>query len=288
MFFFNNFLSAGLLILLSVIPGRPDGVLHLADELFAAGQFDEAVTEYKRYIFFNAENPEAAPGYAYYRIGLAYRSQGRWDDAIATLQKSIQAESREDAREERRLALGVTQIACGRYDQADFLLLKIEMYSPFEEAKRKAAFFRGICALYTSKWDEAREAFQNYFGGRDLETDALGKRIEGLLVQAQRKGYKSPRLAKALSTFVPGLGQIYATDWVGGLNALALNAATGYLLVHDLVQKQIQDAVFNSIFLFQRFYSGNRQNAEDAAMRYNKALSQRMAAEVLKILERLE
>jgi len=286
MSFFNNILSAGFILWLSVSPGRPDRLLSFADRLLSEGQVNEAITEYKRYVFFNSDEPGNAAGYAYYQMGLAYRHQGRWDEAVAALLKSIQAESLEETRDERRIALGVTEIACGRYDQADFTLLKVEMFSPFGEAKKRAAFFRGICNLYTAKWSEAREAFRNYSSGDNLEMRDLGKKVDSLLVQASKKGLKSPRLAKTLSTFLPGLGQIYASDWAGGLNAFVLNAATAYLLVHDLVRLEIQDAVFNSVFLFERFYSGNRQRAEEAAKKYNQNLSRQMAAEILKILER--
>lgn len=282
--FFNNLLSSGLVLLVSFLPIRPDPVLGFADRLFTAGQYDQAVTEYRRYLFFHAEDPGNAVGYAYSQMGLAYRGQGLWDDAIAMLQRSVQAEVREDVRDERRVTLGVTLIACGRYDQADFTLLKVEMFSPYESSKRKAVFFRGISALYMFKWDVARDAFRDYFSGQGPEMDVLEKRIEGLLGQAENQGYKSPRLARTLSTIVPGLGQIYASDWAGGINALVINAAMGYLVVHDLAQRQILNAVFNSLFLFERFYGGNRQNAEDAAKQFNRDLSQRMAAEILKVL----
>jgi tetratricopeptide (TPR) repeat protein len=282
--FFNSLLSGGFVLLVSFLPFRPDPVLELADQLFTAGQFDEAITEYKRYLFFHAEDPENAAGYAYSQIGLSYRGQGLWGDAIAMLQKSVQAEIREDVRDERRVALGVTLIACGRYDQAEFTLLKVEMFSASESAIRKAVFFRGISALYTSKWEVARETFHNYFGGQTPEMAAIRKQIEELIGEAGNQKYKSPRLARALSTIVPGLGQIYASDLAGGFNAILIIAATGYLCVSDLVQKRILDAIFTSTFLFERFYSGNRQNAEDAAKRYNRNLSQRMTAEILKVL----
>jgi tetratricopeptide (TPR) repeat protein len=284
--FFNNFLVAGILSLLSLIPRPPAGLVEFGDQLLLAGQADQAVTEYKRYIFLHSGEPGDETGIAYYKMGLAYRQQGLWDNALDALQKAIQTASGDEARDEWRIAQGVTLIAAGRFDQADFLLLKVEMYSASEEAKKDATFFRGVSGLYTSKYDQAREAFRAYFRFGDAEKSELGAKVDGLLARVQKKGYKSPRLAKTLSSILPGLGQMYAADWLGGFNALAINGATGALLVYDLLEWRWQNALFNSVFFFERFYRGNRINAEEAAKTYNQNLSRKTAAEILRLLEK--
>lgn len=284
--FFNSFLSAGLLSLLSLIPRPLAGLVEFGDQLLLAGQYDQAITEYKRYIFFHSGEPGAEIGAAYYKMGLAYRQQGSWDNALDALQKAVQTASGDEARDEWRIAQGVTLIAAGRFDQADFLLLKVEMYSPSEEAKKNATFFRGVSGLYTSKYDQAREAFHAYFRLGGADRTGLGAKVDGLLARTQKKGYKSPRLAKTLSSILPGLGQMYAADWLGGFNALAINGLTGALLVYDLLEWRWQNALFNSIFFFERFYRGNRMNAEEAAKKYNQNLSRVTAAEILRLLEK--
>jgi tetratricopeptide (TPR) repeat protein len=286
MFIFSRYFQIGIILWLSVVSVQSDQVLSFADQLFSAGQSEEAITEYKRFVFFHSEDRENDAGYAFYKMGLAYRDQSRWDEAIAMFQKSIQIESLDRVRDERRIALGVTLIACGRFGEADFLLLKVEMYSPFIETKKRSSFFRGICNLYTSNWAEARIAFQSYFLGQRPELKDLETRVDDFLSQAPKIKYKSPGLANVLSTVVPGSGQIYAADWAGGINAFIINAATGYLVVHDLAQKQILDAIFNALFLFERFYSGNRQNSKEAVARYNQNLNRQFASKILKFLER--
>jgi len=284
--FFNSFLSAGLLSLLSLIPRPLAGLVEFGDQLLLTGQYDQAITEYKRYIFFHSGEPGDEIGTAYYKMGLAYRQQGLWDNALDALQKAVQTASGDEARDEWRIAQGVTLIAAGRFDQADFLLLKVEMYSPSEEAKKNATFFRGVSGLYTSKYDQSREAFHAYFRLGGADRTELGAKVDGLLARTQKKGYKSPRLAKTLSSILPGLGQMYAADWLGGFNALAINGLTGALLVYDLLEWRWQNALFNSIFFFERFYRGNRMNAEEAAKKYNQNLSRVTAAEILRLLEK--
>jgi len=92
-------------------------------------------------------------------------------------------------------------------------------------------------------------------------------------------------VARALSTVVPGLGEVYAGARKGGLNALALSAATGYLVVDDVVDGRIREAVIDGLLLFSRFYSGNRERAAAAATRRNQALGRTVAAQILQALE---
>jgi len=88
----------------------------------------------------------------------------------------------------------------------------------------------------------------------------------------------------SIATILPGSGQIYAGDWGNGVNALLINAATGYLFVNDVLNHQYLIAIFNSLFLFERFYSGNRSNAEKSAKKYNERKNQLFAAKILEIL----
>ena len=276
----NSLLAVGIFIAITMISDRLDRVLAIADRLLSEGQYSEAITEYKRYIFFNENREESAIAYAYYKMGLAFRIQGQGTDAIEMIIRAIQSTSDENVREEYRIVLGITLIGQKQYSQADFLLLKVEMFSPYEKARKRAAFFRGICAIYTSQWEVAREAFLVFFSGEDSEINAIGRRIDELIDRAKRIHHKSPRLAKTLSSIIPGLGQIYSGDLFGGLNAFALNLATGYLCINGIVKKQFMDAIFNSFFLFERFYTGNRKNAIEAANRKNNSLNQRLALEI--------
>ena len=217
---------------------------------------------------------------------MAFRNQRLWTECIESLQKSIQVETQEEVKNERKIALAVALIACGNYSKAEFLLLKVEMYIKIPQLIQKAAFFRGICAIYTSKWKEAREALNIYFSHSNNKSQEMFNKINTLLVEAQNSKYKSPKLAKTLSTILPGFGQIYAGNWLSGINALLINSATGYLFFNDLLKKQYKDAIFNGFFLFERFYSGNRINAENAVRKYNQYKKQKYANQILEILQK--
>ena len=99
--------------------------------------------------------------------------------------------------------------------------------------------------------------------------------------------YKSPKAAKWLSTFLPGFGQIYCGEWRDGINALAINSLTSYLLIDALLEQRFQDLIISHLTLFDRYYRGNRQNAEKAAILRNERLNKAFAKDVLNRLQQV-
>ena len=255
-----------------------DLALELGDWLLDTGCYEDAVTEYKRFIFFNPVSDSVS--YAYYKIGLAYRNEHKWTESLHALQQAIQTAPSDSVRDEAKIALAITLIASGNYGAAELELLKIELFSSSESLKKKAAFFRGISNLYTFKWDEARNAFKKYFN----DTTIVGRQVDSLLAVSQQLRYKSPRLARFLSTILPGAGQIYVGDWRNGINALAINIVTGYVVVSSLIEHRYNDAFLSFTSIFQRYYLGNRQHATKIAQNHNLHLNRLLAEHVLQNL----
>ena len=255
-----------------------DSVLNFAEELFKRGNYKEAITEYKRFLFFNPESGSASD--VWYRIGLAYRNERKWEESTKALRNSIYTAPNDSIRNEREIALGIVFIAMKNYSAAEFQLLRIESFSPFQNIRSKAAYFRGVASLYSFKWENARDAFQIYFEENSFEE----KEIDSLLAEALNTGYKSPSLAKWMSTFIPGTGQIYAGDVRDGLNALAINGGAGYLLVDNIIDGNYANAFITYLLLFQRFYFGNRSNAQSIAEDHNERLRRQRAKFLLDFL----
>lgn len=286
MLVFNRFFLLNAILFCTIHAGVQDKALEIAEKFFNSENYYDAITEYRRYIFFNSEKKDDSISYTHYKIGLAYRNQGKWDESLNALRRSIQTANTEHIRDERKIDLAVVLVACGNYSAAEFYLIKVEMFSNIPELRQKAAFFRGVSAIYSFKWEQARNAFKIYFNNHPERKYAeLGKKLDFLLDKAQNLKYKSPKLAKILSTILPGSGQIYSGDWCNGINALAVNTATGYLLVNDLIKRRYLDAIFNSLFLFERFYRGNRYHAEESSKKYNKNINQKLIKKILEIIK---
>jgi tetratricopeptide (TPR) repeat protein len=260
-----------------------DPAIETGDKFFGDGNYDAAVTEYKRYIFFNANSD--CLWEIYYKLGLAYRNQGAFGDAISALRQSIALTNSDSISQSTKLAIAVIQIADRDYSGAEFDLLNLSSFSDYPDICRNAHYFLGVCYLYAGRWENARKAFAEYY--KNTANDGYAE-FDSLLFY--RPGYKqkSTKTARLLSTFLPGAGQIYAGDWWDGLNAIAINTATGYLLTKAVIDRSYEDLAISHIMMFQRYYRGNRYNAEKKAERYNENANQDFRQRVFTALERLE
>ena len=261
-----------------------DMVLTLADKFFDLGFYEEAITEYKRYIHFNAVTGEVS--YTYYKIGLAYREEHNLKKSLAALEASAQTAISDSIREERKIDIAVTYIAEGSYSKAKFILLKLLSFSKTPEIKRKASLFLCVAHLYTYQWKSAKDAIQIYFEEEGNNEFAEG--LDSLLSAAENMNYKSPTTARWLSTFIPGAGQMYAGNVGNGINALLLNGANIYFIIYKLLKEEYGNAYIIYFFLFRRYYFGNIYHAKKEAMDYNRSLNEQTADSVLTLLEMIE
>lgn len=258
--------------------------LNLADRFFDSDFYEEAITEYERYIHFNTAGEEVS--YAYYKIGLAYRSKRNLKKSLEALEASAQVATRDSIREERKIDIAVTCIAEGRYDKAKFILLKLLSFSNFSEIKRKSSLFLCIAHLYTYQWESAKDAIQIYF--EEEGNSRFAEELDSLLSAAENMNYKSPTAARWLSTFIPGTGQMYSGNVGDGINALLLNGANIYFIIYKLLKEEYGNAYIIYFFLFRRYYFGNIYHAKKEAIEHNRKLNEHTADNVLTLLKKIE
>jgi len=262
-----------LIVLLVILDGPPDQALYLGDLFFSRANYDAAITEYKRFRFFAVDSSKLS--YAYYRIGLAYRNQRRWQRAVDAHRASVESAPNDSIQDERKVDLAVTHIGYGNYSCAEVLLLRLENFSRFPNIRRRASFLRAVNYIYQFRWKDGRAAL-----GEDGTGDC--RVIDSLLAVGEEFRYKSPRTALILSTIIPGAGQIYTGEFSKGINILLLNGAIGYLMIYRLIRHDYLNAIIIYYLLFRRYYLGAKWRAAMAAREYNLRKNRKLAEEVLK------
>lgn len=253
-------------------------LLALADSLYFCGNYYDAITEYRRYLFFDGRKA----GYAWYRIGLSYRNMGEFERASDAFRKARMHALTVDERERYRVEEALVLMAQGRLEPAQVLLLQASAFCLDPSTRRRAWCLLGVSHICRFNWEEAERCLSNCLSPEDPRWGKIG----ALLEEGRALRQKSPGKAKLLSTFVPGLGQAYAGDLVAGLNALALNLLTSYLWVRPLIEGRYLDAGFWFTFLFLRYYRGNRFRAEMIVRERNLKLRRKLAEEMLEVLGR--
>ena len=270
-----------LLFFAAVSVSASDPALDLGDYFFVRENYDAAITEYKRFLFFNADDPRVDE--VQFKIGLAYRAQKWWMEAAEAMIAAIQRTTETELQAERRVELAVTLIASGAYDLALVELIKVDMQSQSARLRQRARFLRGVAYLYQFKWEQARSVFQAYFNEIPGAAGTAAE-IDTLFLDALNRSQKSEKAARLLSTFLPGLGQTYAGDWKNGLNALLLNGVLGYITLDAAIERDYDDALLSFFFLFYRYYAGNRYRAMEAAQTFNDWENRRHVEKILQAL----
>lgn len=251
-----------------------DTPLSLGSHFFKLGNYDAAISEYKRFLFFHPNDPRM--GETYRNIGIAYREQGHWGEAVAAMHAAVQYASNPEEKSKYRLERAVIFIAAQDYDLGRLELIMVRMQNPSVPVFRRTLFLEAVAYIYQFQWAEAREALRNY---------AMDEKLETLLENAVNVPQKSPGLAKVLSAILPGAGQVYAGEWRNGLNALALNGVLGYVNVEAALNRHYVEAALWGGLIFSRYYRGNIFRADEAVKQFNTHQSRRASEALLQRLQ---
>ena len=274
--FISLFLISASLLFSDFMAIAEESPLSLGKHLAAQGNYDAAITEYKRFLFFHPDDADV--GEVYYNIGLAYRAQGLWTEAITALRAATHLTIDAEAKSEYQLELAVTLIAAQDYDLAHLELIKVTMRTPSVQLQHRARFLQAVAYVYQFQWEAARESLRNY------TTD---ERLYVLLDTAANMQLKSVKFAEVLSRIFPGAGQVYTGDWRGGLNAFLLNGSLGFVAVDTVLDGHYVDAALFGVFIFWRYYQGNTFRAGQAAEQFNQQESRKAADAILQRLQEI-
>jgi len=252
-------------------------LISTADALSEKGQYNEAVTEYKRFIFFHADSNRTDS--AFLKMGLAYRKMRNWHQALDAIETSITMADDPQVAEERSFYLATTMIASKDYSLSKLELIKLIDSSRSEQIRQKALYFSGIASVYNFDWNATEKYFGDFYYKSDMENRA--KSLKSILSET-RNSYKSPGTAKLLSIFIPGAGQFYARNWRDGLNAFILNGLLIGLTASEVYRGNYDNASLIFLLLTSRYYMGNIYHAGKDAELYNENLDRRTAESILR------
>jgi tetratricopeptide (TPR) repeat protein len=257
-----------------------DAALSLGDRLAENGAFSQAITEYKRVLYFNQD--EQIAGLVHARIAACYSAQRQWPEAIFHLRRSIQKASSLKEIEDREFDLVTALLASGRDSEAELHLLRLREFSVLDE--RRLSLYLVVTYTYSEQWQKAAEELSRAFPAeqnQDVQSREKIEQLELLFTEARETPRKSPQGALWLSTALPGAGQLYAGDPWDGLNALALNAGLVALIYAAVKREWYLEGVLLFIYPLRRYYLGNRNNARIAAERRNRIVDERYRKELL-------
>ena len=224
-----------------------------ASHLFQQEKYFDAITEFKRLLFFDKQNQFEYK--ANYYIGLSYKNGGKFDEALRYF---TLAEIKSTNKDEYFLAKSFqvrTNILRRTINQANRILDQLEVEDTSKTKLNEIKYWRGWACIFSDEWDKAGQIFSE---------NKLDTALANLCKSVDDEMY-SVSFAKYSSYLIPGFGQFYTGEYVSGLISFGWNILFGYLTINSFVEDRVFDGIVIGNFLWLRFYIGNLQNAENFA-----------------------
>lgn len=231
--------------------------LDYADNLFKSELYFDAVTEYKRLLFFDKYRTYTQ--LANFKIGMCYKYGAKYDNAISYFKRAeISAQSEEDIYS-AKIQIVRCNILRRTINNAHKLLDELESDIRFKPKSEDILYWRGWSYMLADDWQKAAEAFSQLNNDHPLRK---------LAIQVENEKY-SVTFAKVISYILPGAGQIYTGNYLSGVMSLGWNALFGYLTINAFIEDRVFDGLVIGNLLWLRFYRGNYENAGKFAINEN-------------------
>ncbi|OGU69976.1 MAG: hypothetical protein A2W30_07350 [Ignavibacteria bacterium RBG_16_36_9] len=253
-FYILIFISIGALS--SIAQDSYEEQFKLAKKLYEEENYFDAVTEFKRLLFFyggDIYNYESN-----LLIGLSYKKGAKLSEAIRHFSLAELNSRTVDEVFEARLEIIKVNILRRTTGRALALLDSLKNDSKFTSKVDEINYWRGWAYIFSDDWENASLSFSSIQPNHKLAV--FCDSLDNDLYNAQ--------LAKTLS-IVPGAGQFYTGEYVSGLISIGWNVLWGYLTINSFMEDRVFDGLMVGTLLWWRFYSGNIQNAEKFAIEKN-------------------
>ncbi len=238
-------------------------VFSYPDSLFNSGNFKLAAVEYER-IYFISDDIDTKND-ALLKKSFCYKQDNQYEVAAKTL-KRIDFNNINDSTYYK---------SCYEYalntflneDYKETILQLNEMHTKQIDTfnNNNLLVLRILTLNELRKWDEANTSLINYIKTNNIKVDSFAfKKL------SKKPGLKNEKLAKNISYFFPGSGQIYSGHWGRGLSSLILSGAFATYTYVSFINGFYYAGVFSGFSTFRMFWTGGANYAEYLAKQKNK------------------
>ena len=259
---------------------QDDAPLRYAEHLFNHGDYASSLLEYKRFLFYNSDTD--ANDFVRYRIAQGYYYQEDSEKARQMLRELMKTHPDSPLYLHAQLTLGKSYFDAEDYTSARFNFSKIILVDTDEQLSAQAQYLKSWCYIHDWNWLKAIAEFRKVSRFQpDISLSMVSNQLADTTLANIPLPLKSPERTQWLSTFFPGLGQIYAGQLRNGLISTAANAAFIYLAADATRDERYVDAVGVSLVGLWHYWR-NRSSAKALTVEHNRQLATNLIAELKK------
>lgn len=254
----------------------PEKLLSRADYLYEHQQYEPAIKEYQRYLFYTgSEDIDVLQKLAGGLFELQY-----YDLALQYYEQIYYLSDNPAVKFHSRLKEINYHMDQKKYNEALVVLYSVrsDYYESYPEIIN---FLFAICHYGLEEFERSEEYFLNIAASDSTAT----QEIKEIFSDKKKFNKPNPKTISILSLFIPGLGQIISGDLKEGLNSFILVEGIGVLAVYVGFRYSIIDAVFTVLPWYQRYLLGGSDKAEKIAIRKRAQNRNEIFHEILEVLE---
>ncbi len=231
--------------------------VEFADNLFHQKLYYDAITEYKRLLFFDSSRKFGF--YGNMKIAQSYKGGAKFDEAINYFKKAELSTFDQNEKFEAGIEIIKINILRGTTQRSLDLIEEMSINFNEKEKLKTLDYWKAWTYMFANKWEIAFQIFNIY-----PEFAELSNHCKNVIDEKY-----SVNFAKLLSYILPGAGQFYTGEYLSGTMSLAWNILFGYLTINSFFEERVFDGFAIGSLLWIRFYRGNFQNAERFAENKN-------------------
>ena len=248
----------------------PENVRKFADFLYEQGDYLRAAGEYQRYLFYQPRESEEMR----YRIALCYRFAGQTEQAIQNFQMLLQAHPEGRFTSQAYYQIGATYFLQDQFEQSVGFLREVLPHVTDARQHAEAEQLIGLSYLMQKQWSEAGQVFKTL---QRSEVTSISQKAVVYHSYAEKGGdlpTRSPFLAGALSTIVPGAGRLYTGRISDALTSLFIVGLAGWQAYDGFQRDGVSSAKGWTLgTLSGIFYAGNIYGSVISARVYNRRVA---------------
>ena len=202
----------------------PENVRKFADFLYEQGDYLRAASEYQRYLFYQPQESEQIR----YKIALCYRFAGDMEQAVQNFETLLRMHPESQFVSRAYYQIGATYFLQDQFVQSARFLHETLPHITDARQHAEAEQLIGLSYLMRKQWSEASEVFKTL---QESEVTAVSQKAAVYHSYAKNGAdlpTRSPFLAGALSTIVPGAGRLYIGRFSAAFTSLFIVGLTGW------------------------------------------------------------
>jgi TM2 domain-containing membrane protein YozV len=234
-----------------------------ADSLQSAGQLELASLEYERICYGTFDNYVRTQ--ALNEKAKCLLLSNKADAAEANMLRVNYFGLSDSLVFESRYRTAYCSYLAKDFEQAVSQCFMIDQFLPIDY-QMQSAVLHALALNETREWDKAKlklSAWAEYSIHNELKRDSVLSEIDAMYDPKQYPKFKDPNRANSLSTFVPGLGQLYSGYiFDAAFTTILMATGLGVAAVGIFVVKYYVTGIVLGYGIYQRFYMAGIKRSE--------------------------